>query len=138
MSRRWTVFDGEPNGKGKDVPRVTLGPKKVLLLNRKAYEVLGSPAAVELRFDEETRTIGLRPRDVRHSNAFPLHVKGARHKTNAGSPRYTYRIIYAAPFCRHFEIKAERTVLFNNVDLDDDGTMLLEMSSAVRVGRGSR
>lgn len=133
MIKHWTIFEGGPNRAGRDALRVTLSPKKTFLLNRKAYEALGSPAAVELRFDEGTRTIGLKPTDTRRPNAFPVKQKA---KDKAG--KYNYRLIYASPFCKHFDIRPEATVLFNKVDLTDDGIMLLELSRAVKVGRGSR
>lgn len=84
-------------------------------------------------YDEGTRTIGLKPKDLRHANAFPL-----KHRKSSRDRKYSYRCINAAPFCMHFDIRPEKTMLFNNVDLDDEGTMLLELGQAVRVGRGSR
>lgn len=133
MSKRWTVFEGRPNLVEKGRLRVTLSPKKVLLINRPAYEALGNPAAVEMRFDERTRTIGLVPKDPRHANAFPI-----KRRLSKPNSKYNYLLIHAAPFCGHFEIAPQRTMLFTNIDLDDDGVMLLELSSAVAVGRGSR
>jgi hypothetical protein len=133
MTKHWTIFEGKPNYVDKTKLRVTLNARKVLLFNRAAYEALGSPAAVEMRFDESTRAIGLLPRDPRHANAFP--IKRRMSKPNS---KYNYLLIHAAPFCGHFEIAPQRTMLFTNVDMDDDGVMMLELSSAVAVGRGSR
>src|SRR5215213_1138152 len=87
--RRWQIYHGMPNGRKNDGPRVTLNYRKVFLLDQKAYESLGSPGAVEFRYDEETRTIGLAPQDPRVSNAFPLKATADK--------KYTYRTIHAAP-----------------------------------------
>ena len=137
MVRRWDVFEGGPNASRLNLPRVTMSPKSVLLLNTLAYEILGSPSAVELRWDDCTRTIGLTPKDIRSGNAFPLKIKGTRAGKGA-EVKYKYHVINASPFCRHFNIHTAHTRLFNGVDLDDDGTMVLEMERSVTVGRGSR
>ena len=119
------MFHGTPNRINLDGPRVTLDPRSVFLLNTAAYEMLGGPAAVALGYDENTRTIGIVPKDPRNRTAFP--VKG---KVN--NKRYTYRVIHAAPFCRHFEIRPKRTILFTGVDLmetPDGGFVVLEVSA---------
>ena len=128
---RWQIYPGMPNQRTSGGPRVTLNHRKVFLLNQAAYKVLGEPAAVELRYDEETRTIGLAARDPRILSAFPL--KGKVNHT-----KYSYRIIHGAPFCKHFGISPKATILFTNVDMDNDGTLLLELNTAVVVGRGFR
>ena len=125
------MFHGTPNRVNREGPRVTLNPRSVFLLNTSAYEMLGQPAAVELGYDEDTRTICMVAKDPRNLSSFP--VKG---KVN--NKRYTYRVIHAAPFCRHHEISPKRTILFTNIDLDNEGFLLLELSTAVAVTRGSR
>jgi len=126
MSRKWLDFEGAPNRSSADKLRVTLNNKGVILLNDKAYQALDTPAAVTLHYDEYERIIGLKPVDARHRNSFPL-----RHKE-----KKRYRIIYASPFCRHFRIKVDRTVLFNDVDLDNDGIMTLSLRTATTISRG--
>lgn len=129
---RWEIYPGTPNNWiSNGGPRVTLNHRKMLLLNQAAYDIMGGPAAVELRYDERTRTIGLTPKDPRILTAFPI-----RGKVN--QKKYNYKTIHAAPFCKHFEINPKGTVLFTNVDLDNDGTLLLELTTAVAVGRGYR
>lgn len=125
------MFHGTPNRVNREGPRVTLNPRSVFLLNAAAYEALRQPAAVGLGYDEGTRTIGMIAMDPRNLSAFP--VKG---KIN--NKRYTYRIVHAAPFCRHYEIRPKRTILFNGVDLDNDGFLLLDLSTAIAVTRGFR
>lgn len=128
MIKHWTKFEGRPYGAARDEARVTLGPKKVIMLNRIAYEALGTPQAVELMFDETQKIIGLKPAELRRANAFPLKVKkGSQH-----------RLIFAGAFCTHFGIRVDRTVLFNEIDIDNEGVMTLEVAKAVNVGRGAR
>lgn len=128
MITHWTKFEGKPYGAERDGVRVTLGPKKAIMLNEKAYEALGSPAAVEFMFEENRKAIGLKPIDPRRENAFPIKPKkGSRH-----------RVIRAAAFCTHVGIKVDRTVLFNDVDIDNDGVMMLEIAKATNISRGAR
>lgn len=118
-------------------PRVTINKKKVLLMNMRAYEMLGLPAAVELRFDEDNRTIGLIPVDPQKEYAF--HIKGrGKGGERMTAQKGSYRVINAAAFCKHFTIEPTGTMLFNNIDLDNEGTMLLDLNGATTVGRGSR
>ena len=137
MIKHWTIFEGRPNSRDRSKLRVTLNMKGIFLLNLATYSAMGRPTAVELRFDEGTRTIGLKPKAPDADNAFP--VKGiltmARKKA---SEKYTYMVVNAAPFCRHFDIRPTGTVQFAGVDLHDDGTLLLELSKAVAIGRGAR
>lgn len=126
MTRKWTNFEGAPNRASTNRLRVTLSDRGVILLNVNAYEALNTPAAVTLHYDEYERVIGLKPVDARHRNSFPLRSK----------EKERYRIIYASPFCRHFRIRVDRTVLFNEVDLDNDGIMTLSLRTATSITRG--
>jgi hypothetical protein len=128
MIKHFTKFEGKPNGAARNQPRVTLNHKKTFVLNQLAYEALGGPAAVEFFFDENRKVIGLKPIDARRENAFPL-------KSYKGS---NLRRITASAFCTHFRISVDHTVLFQNIDLENDGMMTLDMAKTVNVSRGSR
>lgn len=132
MKRNWTKYPGGPNQGDRMAVRITLNSRGVILLNRRAYECIGSPGAVELMYDEDEQIIGLKPKDIRHTNAFPLKIKSNQEG------KYNYRIISASPFCKHFSIEPKSTILFTEPDLDNDGTLQLPLGSAVAVGRGSR
>lgn len=132
MARKWTVYQGGPNGGERMALRITLSSRGVMLFNNRAYQAMGSPGAVELMFDEENGVIGLRPRDIRFQNAFPMKNEAKDAK------KYQYRRINAASFCKHFDIKPKSTILFTQPDMDDNGTLLLDLGTAVNVGRGSR
>lgn len=137
MIRHWTVFQGGPNLRDRVALRVTLSPKKVFLLNQAVFDAIGRPAAVELCFDEGTKAIGLRPQDPRRPNTFP--VRERRSSASRGrTGKYSYRLIFAAPFCKHFDIRPSTTMLFNHIDMENDGTLVLDLNKATVIGRGSR
>ena len=109
--------------------RVTLGSRSVFYLNGAAFDLMEQPAAVEMLYEGNERIIGMVPVDIRHRNAFMIKPHG---KTG------NYKRISAASFCTHFRLKFSRTILFNGIDLDPDGTMVLELAKATTVGRGTR
>jgi hypothetical protein len=123
----WEVFRGRQNRvERRKEPRVTLG-KGAFYLNDKAFEVLERPAAVEMLYDGNRRIIGLRPIDPRKDNAFLLK----EHRSN-------YKRIAAASFCTNYRLKYDRTLLFEGVDLNDDGVMMLDLGKTIEIGRGAR
>src|SRR5688500_7738675 len=114
IQRDWTTFEGRSYGRARsDELRVTLSDRAVFYLNRAAFDVLGQPAAVELKFDGNRRIIGIKPTDIRRRNAFPLkqHVTGH------------YRKINAAAFCKHFRLCIEGTNLFDGADFTAEGIL---------------
>ena len=125
MRFQWKEFGGSPRVLHRERMYVTLRPRGEIFLNGKAYERLGSPEAAVLLYDENTRTIGVRPADPELPNAFRFVRKG-----NEGR-----RKIYACSFCRHFKLKPEKTLAFHKVKIDD-GVLLLDLESAVEVSRG--
>lgn len=68
--------------KAPSVPHalVTIQHKGVLSLNRRAFELLGEPAAVEFLFNRTTRVIGIRAADLLAGHAYPL-----RKQTNSAT-----------------------------------------------------
>lgn len=130
MKRKWETFEGQQfRLEARRVPRVTLGRKGTFYLNGIAYKALGSPSAVEMLFDGNERIIGIKATDAGKRNAFLIKDHG-----KAGS----YKRISAAAFCTHYRIKTRSTMLFNGVDLDDDGVMILELARTTFVSRGSK
>lgn len=126
MKRQWEVFTGKASGRAVESEvRVTLG-RNTFYLNGKAFEALGSPGAVEMMFEGDERVIGLRPVDPGRRNAFRVRQHG-----NTGN----YKRIPASVFCRHFRLDTRRTVLFDQPDIDNDGVMLLDLNSTIKVGK---
>ena len=63
-------------------------------------------------FDGNRRAIGLKPIDPRKRNAFVIKPHGKNGR---------YKRISASAFCTHYRIHIDRTVLFDNVEVGDDG-----------------
>lgn len=122
---KFEEFKGGPNRMRRDDARVTLDERGRLLMNRQAFEAFGSPGAVKLFYEENERVIALKPSEVRHNNAFRVKPKGPGHT----------RIIHIQPFCKHWKIRVECTVLFNEIDINNEGTMLLSLKNTTRIGR---
>ena len=78
-------------------------------------------------FDEARKVIGLKPTDPRRPNAFPVKPKTDSH----------HRTIHAGSFLTHFRIRPENTVLFQEVEIDNEGIMELDLAKAINVGRRS-
>ena len=132
MKKNWSVFEGKQyvNRTSKEV-RVTVGGKGIFYVNRVAYEALERPVAVEMLYDGETRTVGMRACDPRKRNAFKLMPHGGCN----------YWRIHAGAFCQHYGYKFERTMLIDRADITDStGQLVLElpMDSMIAVARGSR
>ena len=131
MKRHWETFEGKQNMRTlASEPRVTLGSKGTFYMNGSAYDALQQPAAaVEMLYDGNERIIGLKPVDLRKRNAFLIKPHG---KTG------NYKRISASAFCTHFRLKFPRTILFNEIDLDPDGVLILDINKTTTIGRGSR
>ncbi len=123
MIARWTEFNGGPRRPSRESMHVTINGKGIVLFNRKAWESLGTPQAVTLLFDQTNDIIGIKPSPPDRPNAFP--VKG----------QYYSRIIYAGTFCVHFGFDIERTMVFNEVELDEQGIMRLPLRTATAISR---
>ncbi|HMT07973.1 MAG TPA: hypothetical protein PKA82_08215 [Pyrinomonadaceae bacterium] len=50
----------------------------------------------------------------------------------------TYKPISAAASREHFGLKYKNTLLFEQIDIDDDGVLMLDLNKSVRVTRGAR
>ena len=127
--KHWTRFQGRPNSAVRsDGLRVTINPKGCIRLNLKAWEALGCPEAVELLFDKRRGVIGILKTETWAENAFPT-----KPESNGRGRR-----IFASPFCRHIELNARRTMLFNTAEVDDEGVLSLPLESLTAVTLESR
>ena len=73
---------------------------RVMTINRVAYEMLGSPEAVELLYSEPDRVMGVRQVSKKEPYAFPLRAQGRR-----GHEPSNYLVATQA-FTRHYQIDA--------------------------------
>jgi hypothetical protein len=104
----WEEFQGSPTRAERNKVRVTLNKKGIILMNKVAFEVLGEPKAMKLLFSKATQVIGLTAGDPANKNSFPVNRKD----------QWFNRTVAASPFCRHYGIRVDRTVLFYEADLD--------------------
>ena len=128
MIKHWRVFEGYQGGKRRDKARVTMNPNKTIGMNEHAWKAFGAPTAVEMMFDGHRNMIGLRPCDPHKQNAFTIkkRLNGKHFAISAGA------------FLNHFDIKPTRTMLFEKVDIEPDGTLTLDLTRTVAVTRGSK
>jgi hypothetical protein len=104
-------------------PFLTIQRKGVFSLNRAAFEVMGSPEAVELLYDPEAQLIGLRKVDPNAPHAYMVRGPGGRGGEN------TF-LISGTAFTNYYEIDTSTTTrravrMMDDmlvVDLTDPGT----------------
>ncbi len=125
MIRQWEEFEAGPHVRSGERLHVSLSKKGVILLNEKTFEAIGSPAAAALLFDKRNSSIGVRATHIDRKSAFTVKSK----------PKARHRVIHASTFCRHYGIKVDRTIAFPTAEVDDDGTLILDLHSATMIGR---
>jgi hypothetical protein len=111
----------------RDKMRVTINQKGAIMLNRKAFEELGSPVAVELSFVTGHSEIGIKPTDPDAVNAFPVVPKAAGSSCR----------INAGPLCLAHDIRIEKTTLFLEPVINPEGILELKLAKTMWVTRGS-
>ena len=126
MAEYWERFSGGPTRSRQDRIHVTLSDKGVILFNRNAHRMLGSPKAVVLFFNRSEAKIGVGTAHAELADAFPVHEKR------------NYWIVNAAPFCRHFGINVSRTEAFVGPDVDSKGVLRLDLKTTVSVAKRKR
>ena len=124
--RVWKEFAGTAPHSRSGV-YVSIKESGVILLNRRAFEVLGQPKMVSLLFDEENNAMGLRPCNPLMPNAFPLLPRG-----RAGA-----RAISALAFCKENQIEPTGTIRFLNVEMEKD-MMILDFDHTARSTQSPR
>jgi hypothetical protein len=130
FQRHWEEFPVGPQGRngGGGGLWVTLSRKGEIMVGAKAFEQLGRPEAAVLLYDRRNKVIGLAPAPGDAENGFPLHAK----------PNGRHRLIRANIFCRHHGIRVQRTTAFGNVEMDEDGVMLLDLKRMVNAARSEK
>jgi hypothetical protein len=71
---------------------------RVMTINRPAYEMLGSPEAVELLYNKKNRVVGIREVSKKEPYAFPLRAQGRK-----GREPSNYLVAVQA-FTKHYNI----------------------------------
>lgn len=99
---------------------VTLSPKGDFHFSRRTFERMGEPAAVRIFFDPAQGRFGLKPVAVGARNAFRVCRYGRR-----GGRR-----VFAGAVLKECDINLQQTIQFYDVDLDNDGLLILDLRSA--------
>lgn len=119
---------GGPTVPYQERVHVTLDSGGKIFLNQKAHKMMGRPLGVYLYFNREKDTIILEKTDaISSSNAFVFRDGG-----------YSARIVYANPFCKHFNIHVKGTVRFLDPKTDAIGNLYLKLSDTINVSVGRR
>src|SRR5438552_9513727 len=104
MIEFWETFKGGPTRPAGERIHITLNHRGVITFNRNVFNLIGKPQAAVLLFNRAGSMIGVSPAHERIAEAFPV------------VERVGYWVINAAPFCRHFGIRVERTERFASVE----------------------
>ncbi|MCC7307920.1 MAG: hypothetical protein IT173_10155 [Acidobacteria bacterium] len=125
LDRKWEKFRGGPaNAFGQSLePRVTINFRGKIFLNRKMYELFGSPKAVALFYSREDDQIAVQPAYDRFAEHFPV-----RRLPGNGFG------IHASTFCRHYNIRVPTTERFIRPELTAEGQLILNLRETVTVG----
>ncbi len=99
---------------------VSMNNKGTIVLNRVAYERLGSPSAFHLLYDSANNTIGLKPTGANMRNAYIAHISG-RH---GGRKVSAYRLITEC------SLHIDQTLEFPDAEIDLDGILTLNLRTA--------
>jgi hypothetical protein len=76
-------------------PYVTIQRKGPFSFNRAAYELMGSPKALELLYDRDEERIGFRPASPDRPQTFPVRAQGKNSVTH---------IVAGQSFANHYEL----------------------------------
>ena len=103
-------------------PKVYLTKGRHFRFNQKALELIGSPKAVRFLFDVGLSRIGVRAVDLEAPHSFEVRKE----------PHGRTAIVYGSLFCDHLGIRPEHTLEFQSVRTDEEGTLLLDLTTARR------
>ena|SRR5215208_509046 len=120
------VFDSKSAGATKN-PMVTIQKDGPFSLNRAAYELIGSPEAVELLFDRENQLIGFRPTASDNPRAFVPRPQG---------PNASTVMIAGRRFAQHYELDVSKARRYPVEKRDD--ILILDLSADSVVVTGPR
>jgi hypothetical protein len=122
IEREFEKYRGGPTEDPKVRVHVSLSPVGRLILNHKAYAMIGKPPAVYLYYSRVTDTIAVEPvTAARVAESLPVIQE---KKTSVR--------VNAAPFCRHFNIRMPATSRFISPKVVN-GRLMLKLSETVVV-----
>lgn len=126
LVRKWAEFKSSPAPRAGSRFYVSLNPRGIIAMNRCAYKALGEPEAVNLLFDIDNLTIGLRPCRVIMPNAFPVVQHGNSN-----------HIIWALSFTKAHQIYTTGTIRFLTPQMEN-GILTLDLNYTARTTQSPR
>lgn len=103
----------------KDEPHLTVHKRGTISINRSAFDLLGSPDAVELLYDRDRHIVGLHAIDPRAANSYQVR----RPARSTSGPW----VISAMAFTRFYEIDTLLTRRW--VAYLDDGVLCADLTT---------
>jgi hypothetical protein len=109
------VFNKRAAGISKH-PYVTMQRKGPFSFNQAAFELMGSPEAVELLYDKDTERVGFRPVSPDRPQAFPVRAQGKNSVTH---------IVAGQSFAKHYEL--DTSVARRYAPVMEDGMLIIDL-----------
>jgi hypothetical protein len=109
------IFNKRAAGLSKH-PYVTMQRKGPFSFNQAAFELMGSPEAVELLYDKDTERVAFRPTAPDRPQAFPVRAQGKNSVTH---------IVAGQSFARHYEL--DTSVARRYAPVMEDGMLILDL-----------
>ena len=95
------------------------GIRGAVLFTRVTWELLDRPEHVIVMFNRSAETIALKPIRSSITNAFPVFPHG----------KHGARVVRADSLVRQFRIRLDKTVRFCGSEIDDEGILLLDLTT---------
>ena len=93
-------------------PYVTIQRKGPFSFNRAAYELMGSPNAIELLYDRDEERIGFRPTSPDRPQAFPVRAQGKNSVTHiVAGQSFTKHYGLDTSLARRYPVRMEDKIL---------------------------
>lgn len=127
IERKWVEFAASPAPRAGRAMYVSLNQRGLIVLNRHTYKAMGEPEAVQLLFDADNVTIGLRPCELLMPNAFKINRRG-----ESGT-----HIITATRFTKAHQINPTGTIRFLKPHIED-GVLILDIGLTARTTQTPR
>lgn len=121
-TNNWIEFKEDGWRARRRNPKVYLTKGRHFRFNQKALDLIGSPKAVRFLFDVGLSRIGVRPIDPEEPHSFEVRME----------PNGRTGLVYGSLFCDSLGIRPEHTIEFQSVRVDDEGTLLLDLTTARR------
>ncbi|HMT06444.1 MAG TPA: hypothetical protein PKA82_00465 [Pyrinomonadaceae bacterium] len=99
---------------------VTLNREGWIVMNKQAFKKVGAPEAFTILFDDVNNRIGLKPTYKSMRNAYPVGPAG----------RHGGKVVRAFRLLTEYGIDLPETIQFQDVEIDNDGIMILDLRTA--------